>query len=139
MHWAMDEYAVLTTGVLFAAILVAGASPSVPLNRASRVVFGLGAVVFIGASFALAWVATVQYPPVMWVLPVVPLLVIGVLVRDAIVARRSSTHRPERATAVARPAAHQPLAASTNGPAERTTFGGGGEGTPSELSAYQPA
>jgi len=113
MHWAMDEYLVLATGMLFAVILVASVSPSVSLSRASYVMFGFGAGVFIGASFALAWVATVQYPPVMWVLPVVPLLVIGALVRDAVVARRSESLPPERATAVARPDGRQSLAAST--------------------------
>lgn len=139
MHWSTNEYLVLVTGALFLAIVVASASPSVSLTRASYVMFGLGATVFTGASFALAWVSTVRYPPVMWVLPVVPVVVIGVLVRDAVATRRALTDQPERATAVVGPDERNALAAPIDSRAERTTFGGGGEGNATGLSEYQHA
>ncbi|WNM24673.1 hypothetical protein RN607_00845 [Demequina capsici] len=42
-------------------------------------------MVFIGAAAALSTIENASYPPLLWVLPLVPLMVIAVLIRDALV------------------------------------------------------
>ena len=129
MGWTVESLSVLFTGVLFVGIVLAGLTSLVALSIMSYVAFGAAAVVFTGAAFALARVEAGNYPPLMWILPVLPLLIIGVLVKDAVAARRVS-HQPERATAIARPDAERPLAASAEAPVVLTTEPArGGEGS----------
>ncbi len=134
MFWSAEEYVVLLTGVLFLALVAGSFLPGVELTRSSLLAFGLAGVVFVGAAVVLARVESAQYLPLVWVLPVVPLLVIGVLARDAVVDRRHHA-QPERVSANARPEPGDPLAASTISPAEGSAHVGGGEGSPRALAA----
>jgi hypothetical protein len=128
MDWTVEALSVLVTGVLFVGIVVAGLFPNVRLDRTSFVAFGTAGAVFIAAAFALARVQAVNYPPAMWVLPILPLLIIGVLCKDAVTARRA-TGQPERVTAIARPDGERPLAAPAEAPAALDEPARGGEGT----------
>ena len=134
MDWSVEALSVLAAGVLFLGIVVGGLTPHVSLNTTSFVAFGAAGVVFIGTAFALARVQAVNYPPVMWVLPILPLLVIGVLYKDAVSARRAA-EQPERATAIARPTHEPSLAATDTAPAGLTEPLRGGEGTARDLAS----
>lgn len=125
MDWTVEALSVLVTGVLFAGIVTVGLTPLASLSPMSYVVFGVGGVVFIGSAFALARVQAVNYPPLMWVLPILPLLVLGVLGRDAVTARRASA-QPARVTAIMRPTDQRPLAAPAEAPASafKPSWGG---------------
>jgi hypothetical protein len=138
MDWTVEALCVLITGLLFVAIVVAGFTPLASLTPASFVAFGAAGVVFIGAAFALAGVQAVNYPPAMWVLPILPLLIIGVLCKDAVAASRASS-QPERMTAISRPDVEQPFAALAEAPAQDDQSGQGGEGTPRALAASPDA
>ena len=129
MDWTVESLSILLAGVLFAGVVLAGLASIVALSIMSYVAFGAAAVVFIGAAFALARVQAITYPPLMWMLPILPLLVIGVLVKDA-VAARPGFDQPVHATAIARPDAERPLAASAEAPAVPTRGSArGGEGS----------
>ena len=132
MDWSVEALCVLITGLLFVAIVVAGLSPLASLSPASFVAFSAAGVVFIGAAFALARVQAVNYPPLMWLLPILPLLVIGVLLKDAVTARRA-TAQPERVTAIARPDDEWPLAAPGTASAVHLQQSRDGEGSAREL------
>ncbi len=84
MHWSAEEFVLVITGVLFAGIVASSRLPRVELTLTSIRAFAIGAVVFVGAAAALATVEDASYPPLLWVLPLVPLMVIGVLIRDAV-------------------------------------------------------
>ena len=116
MDWTAESLSILLTGVLFMGIVCAGLSPLVTLTPMSFGVFGAAGVVFVVAAFALARVQEVNYPPLMWTLPILPLLIIGVLCKDAVAARRVSS-QTVHATAIARPDAERPLAAPEEAPA----------------------
>lgn len=133
MDWTVEALSVLLTGVLFLSIVVAGLTPFVSLNSASYVAFGAAGMVFIGSAFALARVQAVNYPPLMWVLPILPLLVIGVLCKDAVAARRA-TGQPEHVTAIARPVDERPLAAPAPAPAVAPEPSRGGDGSAREVA-----
>jgi hypothetical protein len=125
MDWTVEALSILLTGVLFFGIVFAGLTSYVTLSMMSFVSFSTGAVVFIGAAFALARVQAVNYPPLLWALPLLPLLIIGVLVKDAVAARRESS-QPAHATAIARPDDERLFAAPSGVPAELVTESGGG-------------
>ncbi|WP_084125259.1 hypothetical protein [Demequina sp. NBRC 110054] len=84
MHWSAEEFVLVITGVLFAGIVASSRLPRVELTLTSRRAFAIGAVVFVGAAAALATIENASYPPLLWVLPLVPLMVIGVLIHDAV-------------------------------------------------------
>ena len=84
MHWAGEEYAVAITGVLFFAIVVVSLWRRFSMSAGSRLTFLAGAIACVGSATLLAHVDDVRYPFVVWALPVVPLIIIGVLVRDAV-------------------------------------------------------
>ena len=88
MDWTVEALSVLVTGVLFASVVTVGLTPFASLNSMSYVIFGVGGAVFIGSALVLARVQAVNYPPLMWLLPILPLLVLGVLGKDAVAARR---------------------------------------------------
>jgi len=138
MDWTVEALSVLVTGVLFVSIVVAGLTPVVSLSPASFVAFGGAGAVFVGAAFALARVQAVNYPPLMWALPILPLLVIGVLCRDAVAARRASG-QPEHATAIARPDDERPLAAPVEAPASALEPSRGGDGSAREIALSETA
>lgn len=135
MDWTVEALSVLVTGMLFVGIVVAGLTPFVTLSPTSFGAFGAAGVVFVGSAFALARVQAVNYPPLMWLLPILPLLVIGVLLKDAVAARRFLP-QPERATAIARPDSERPLVALAQAPAEiATPRGQGDEGSERALAS----
>jgi hypothetical protein len=134
MDWDVESLSILLTGVLFVGIVLAGLTPFVALSPMSFVAFGAAGMVFIGAAFALARVPAVHYPPLMWVLPVLPLLIIGVLGKDAVAARRVSP-LPEHATAIARPGGEPAPVALGEAPTPATTEPGKGGGEPARLLA----
>jgi len=132
MTWTIDAVSVLAAGVFFAGIVIAGLTPFASLTPASFVAFGAASVVFIGAAFGLARVQEADSVPLMWVVPILPLLVIGVLLKDAVTARRASG-QPERVTAIARPGDEWPLAAPGSASAVHLQQSRDGEGSPREL------
>jgi len=134
MDWTLEALCVLIAGLLFVAIVLAGLSPVASLSPASFVAFGAAGAVFIGAAFALARVQAVNYPPAMWVLPILPLLIIGVLGKDAVTARRA-TSQPEHVTAIARPDFERPLAALVETPALGLESQQGGEGSAPHIAS----
>jgi len=128
MDWTVEALSVFVTGVLFMGIVVAGRTPLVSLSTMSNVAFGVAGVVFIVSAFALARVQAVNYPPLMWILPILPLLIIGVLCKDAVSARQA-TGQPVRVTAIARPNDERPIAAPETAPAKAHEPARGGEGS----------
>src|SRR5690606_26058978 len=80
MHWSAEEVVLVVTGALLIVIVGASFLPKVTLSSMSRVTFAIGAAVFIGAAVALARLEEVRYPPLLWLLPLVPIIIIGVLV-----------------------------------------------------------
>jgi hypothetical protein len=136
MDWTVEALSVLFTGVLFIVIVLAGLTPIASLSPASFAAFGSAGAVFIGAAFALARVQAVNYPPMMWALPILPLLIIGVLCKDAVSARRETT-QPARVTAIARPDDERPLAAQAEAPAVLYEQAKGGEGS-AQTTASSP-
>jgi len=138
MDWTSEALSVLVTGVLFLSIVVAGFTPVASLSPMSNVAFGAAGVVFVGSAFALARVQAVNYPPLMWVLPILPLLVIGALCKDAVSARQASA-QPERATAIARPNDGRPIAAPGMAPATAPGHVRSGEGSAFEIASSYDA
>ncbi len=72
------------TGALFIVVLLLGRSPTVSLSRMSYVMFSAAAAVCVTAGVLLATVDDAWYPPVLWLLPVIPAVEIVILVRDAL-------------------------------------------------------
>jgi len=84
MHWSGEEYVLAFTGALFLAIVVASFSRRFSMSAGSRASFLSGAVVGVASAVVLGDVDDVVYPLFIWGLPVVPLIIIGFLVRDAL-------------------------------------------------------
>lgn len=83
MSWSAEESVLAVTGVLFFAIVVMSFMPRFEMSTMSRSAFAMGAVVTVVLAPLLAMNAAVQYPPLVWLLPLVPVTVMGVLIRDA--------------------------------------------------------
>ncbi|WP_144268087.1 hypothetical protein [Demequina sp. NBRC 110055] len=126
MYWSGEEWMLLITGVLFAAAAAAGAIPIVTLTRRSQLTFAAGATAFIVAAIVLAQSETVVYPPLLWLVPLLPAAILAVITRDAVFARRAGgaatgafQDHLQRAADVRR-ASVIPVATATAGsPAER--------------------
>ncbi len=88
MHWSGEEWMLLITGVLFAAAAAAGTIRFVTLTLRSQLTFTVGAAAFIVAAIVLAQRTDVLYPPFLWLFPLLPAAILGVIVRDALVTRR---------------------------------------------------
>lgn len=84
MSWSPEEYVLAGMGALFLIIVATSFFPRFELSDLSRVLFGVWAVAFLAVAWISAGLEAVRYPPFVWVLPMVPLTIIGVLVRDAI-------------------------------------------------------
>ncbi|WP_084075392.1 hypothetical protein [Demequina sp. NBRC 110052] len=115
MHWSAEEIVLVVTGVLFAGIVASSYLPQVELTLTSRLAFAIGAVVFIGAAVTLAGVESASYPPLLWILPLVPLMVIGVLIRDAVVGGTAAA--PQSSTAMGAQGEHEMRVTELLGPA----------------------
>lgn len=135
MSWSLDGIFIFLTGVLFLAIVIAALTSVVSLTRTSLVAFGAAAGVCLSTSVVLAWVDKDQYPPLTWVLILLPLGIIGVLLRDALAARRDAP-QAERTSANARPDDSHPLATGVFVPsAAPSTPGEGAAGLPDVADA----
>ncbi|WP_284327992.1 hypothetical protein [Demequina litorisediminis] len=122
MYWSGEEYVLLATGVLFAAVVTASVHRRVTLTARSRLTFSVGAIVFLAAAVVLASIDSVVYPPFLWLAPLVPLVILGVLIRDAVVSARGETSAPSQrsSSAPVRRASVIPVAAVTPGsPSDR--------------------
>lgn len=134
MSWSVDGIAILFAGVLFLVVVTGGLMSIVPLTRTSLVAFGAAGAVCVGTALALAWVDQVRYPPLSWVLILLPLGIIGVLGKDAITARRV-TALPERAAAIARPDDDQhPHTSEESKDARERALAASPHATPEQLS-----
>ncbi|MDN4480400.1 hypothetical protein [Demequina muriae] len=82
--------------------------PGVELTSMSRATFAIGAAAFVGSAALLARIEDVRYPPLLWVVPVVPVVILGVLMRDAISRFRRPAAAPEPTARVRRSPAFVP-------------------------------
>ena len=136
MHWSAEEFVLVITAFLFLAIVASSFLPRVELTSTSRATFAIGAAMFVGAAAALARIEDVRYPPFLWVLPVIPLVVIGVLIRDAVEASRAPGEAP--APTVRRASAFVPGDAPDQDPRAQRVLrerAGNPEASPQELAS----
>lgn len=93
MIFSAEEFALIITSFLFLGLVAFSFLPRVELTLRSRATFAIGVALFLGTAALLVGIEHVQYPPLMWVLPLVPLGVFGVLVRDHLMGpKRSGGH-----------------------------------------------
>ncbi len=90
MDWSAEEFVLAITAFLFLGLVAFSFLPRVKLTLRSRATFAIGAAMFLGTAAALARIENVQYPVFIWVLPVIPMVVIGILARDAYIAAQST-------------------------------------------------
>lgn len=83
MEWTATELGLLATGLLFGGAIAAARATRAQLSRTTHGLFVGAAVVCIVTAVVLSWLPTIWYPPILWVLPAVPVLMIAVVVRDA--------------------------------------------------------
>ncbi len=84
MSWSAEELVLVGMGALFLLIVATSFAPRIELSNLSRVLFAVWAIAFFAVAWFSAGLEVVRYPPFVWILPMVPLTIIGVLVRDAI-------------------------------------------------------
>ena len=84
MSWSAEAIALIGTGGMLALDVIASLHPRVALSTLSRVVFGVCAAFFIAVAVLAQGVLQVDLPPVLLVLPLVPIPVTVVVVRDSI-------------------------------------------------------
>ena len=82
MDISADEFALAITAFLFLGLVAFSFLPRVELTLRSRATFAIGVALFLGTATLLSRIENVQYPPFMWLLPLVPLAIMGVLVTD---------------------------------------------------------
>lgn len=93
MDLSADEFALAITAFLFLGLVAFSFLPRVELTLRSRATFAIGVALFLGTAALLVWIENVQYPPLMWLLPLVPLAIMGALVRDRLMGpNRSGGH-----------------------------------------------
>ncbi|MFW7415451.1 hypothetical protein [Demequina sp. SO4-18] len=99
MYWSAEEFVLVITAFLFLAIVASSFLPRVELTSTSRATFAIGAAACVGSAALLARIEDVHYAPFLWALPAIPIVVIAVLARDAVV-------RSVRPSLSAEPVAH---------------------------------
>lgn len=82
MYWSAAEFILLATSALFLTINVVALSRNVEVPRLPRFSFALAAVVCAGAAVALATIEVVYYPKLLWLLPIIPTVILGTVLRD---------------------------------------------------------
>lgn len=93
MDLSADGFALAITAFLFLGLVAFSFLPRVELTLRSRATFAIGVALFLGTAALLARIENVQYPPFMWLLPLAPLAIMGVLVRDRLMGpQRSGGH-----------------------------------------------
>ncbi|WP_430868137.1 hypothetical protein [Demequina aurantiaca] len=117
MYWTTGEIALLATGILFAVVVLLGRTTRARLSPASYALFASAAVICLVAAALLVNVEYVEYPPLVWLLPVVPAAVIALVLRDAFREEAPAASEPpvEDATPVVTPVIERPRAASLPG------------------------
>lgn len=81
--WSAEAIALVVTGGMLALDVIASLHPRVALSALSRLVFGNCAAFFIAVAVLAEGVVPLELPPVLLVLPLVPLAVTVVVVRDS--------------------------------------------------------
>lgn len=84
MYWSAEEYVLASMGALFLVIVSTSFLPRFELSHLSRWLFTVGAIAFLAVAWLSAGLEVIRYPRLVWLLPLIPLTIIGVLVRDAI-------------------------------------------------------
>lgn len=93
MIMSAEEFALIITSFLFLGLVAFSFLPRVELTLRSRATFAIGVALFLGTAALLVGIENVQYPPVMWILPLAPLCVFGVLLRGHLMGlKRSGGH-----------------------------------------------
>ncbi|MFN3866640.1 MAG: hypothetical protein ACK4MD_07995 [Demequina sp.] len=87
MYWSAEEFVLVITAFLFLGLVASSFLPRVELTPTSRATFAIGAAVSVGSAALLARIEVVQYPPLLWALPAIPMAIAGVLARDALTRR----------------------------------------------------
>lgn len=82
MGWGTEQTAFAVIGVLFLCGVVASLHPRVYLSLASRIALSSAAGAYAAAAFALPTLESENARSVWWILPLVPVAVILLLVRD---------------------------------------------------------
>jgi hypothetical protein len=90
VYWSAEEVVLVITGVLLLLVVVSSFLTRIELTATSRAAFAIGAAVFVAAAAVLARIETVVYPPLLWLLPVIPILVIVALSRDAMAGSKTA-------------------------------------------------
>lgn len=91
MSWSAEAVALAVTGGVLLLDVIASLHPRVALSTLSRVIFGVAAVFFISVAVLAQTVLSLELPGVVLVLPLVPLAITVVGVRDAIRRRPAIT------------------------------------------------
>lgn len=93
MELSAEEFALAITAFLFLGLVAFSFLPRVELTLRSRATFAIGVALFLGTAAFLVRIENVQYPPFLWLLPLVPLAIMGVLVHDRLMGpSRSGGH-----------------------------------------------
>lgn len=82
MAWLSEEFILAITGVLFGLVAALGFMPRVSLGGRARGAYGLLSVGFLAVAAVLAVIDGVAYPPFLWALPILPIVIGIVIVRD---------------------------------------------------------
>ena len=135
MYWSAEEILLAVTGALFFVIVASSFFARVQVAPTSRLTFAIGAVVFVGAAVILARIEEVRYPGLLWLLPLVPMIVIGVLLRDAIAGPKGRATRAVGRVAPDRDADAPRRAAFFPPTEDLLTVGEGGDGRVRELAS----
>lgn len=130
MSWSAEALALIVTGGMLALDVIASLHPRVALSTLSRVVFGVCAAFFIAVAVLAQGVLQVDLPPVLLVLPLVPIAVTAVVVRDSI---RGGSTLPAAASA---PREHhaEPAPFDAEGPARERLLAQSPYATSAELA-----
>lgn len=84
MSWSAEAVALAVTGGVLLLDVIASLHPRVALSTLSRVIFGVAAAFFIAVAVLAEAVLPLELPAVLLILPLVPLAITAVVVRDAI-------------------------------------------------------
>lgn len=95
MHWSAEEFVLVITAFLFLGLVASSLLPGVELTSTTRATFAIGAAAFVGTAALLARIGDARYPPFLWVLPAIPVIILGFLLRGAINRERRDTSPAE--------------------------------------------
>lgn len=128
MNWSAGEIFLAVTGALFVVVVASSFLPRFELTRTSQWTASAVALGCVGLAITLAGIEGVRYPLALWLLPLVPLAVIGVLVRDAIASHARAVPARPSERSLAHDADAPRRAAFFPPTIESLTVGEGGDG-----------